>query len=149
MAFDIEREIILRPDNGSQTLLVPLPNRDPEPAASTTIAMRSMDKLWQIDGRLILMGFSLFWPWRKRKIDPAIQAADIVAKFEAKRATPKLFTEAQEVLMDELGLTPGSQRKENAKKRTDRANDKSDLANLAASEAERLKKIHSTRRDRK
>ena len=37
-----EREIILRPDKGSQTLFVEWPKREPEPAASTTTAVRSI-----------------------------------------------------------------------------------------------------------
>lgn len=40
--------------------------------------------------------------------DAATKAAQIKAKYEAKRKEQGLFTPAQEALMDELGLTPGA-----------------------------------------
>ena len=79
----------------------------------------------------------------KRKRDPKTRAAEIKAKYEAKRKGQGMFTPAQEELMDELGLKPGSERKPKKIKR------KSDPMSLAVDEAERLKRIHSTRRGRK
>ena len=79
----------------------------------------------------------------KRNRDPQARAAEIKAKYEAKRKGQGMFTPAQEELMDELGLKPGSERKSKKFKR------KSDPMSLAVDEAERLKRIHSTRRGRK
>jgi hypothetical protein len=45
--------------------------------------------------------------WRRNKRDAAAHAADIKARYEAKRVNQGLFTPAQEELMEELGLTPG------------------------------------------
>ena len=45
---------------------------------------------------------------RRKGIDHVAKAAEIKAKHEAKRKEQGLFTPAQEALMDELGLTPGS-----------------------------------------
>ena len=75
--------------------------------------------------------------------DPQTRAAEIKAKYEAKRKGQGMFTPAQEELMDELGLKPGSESKPKKIKR------KSDPMSLAVDEAERLKRIHSTRRGRK
>ena len=53
----------------------------------------------------------MWLPKRLRKAaDPAAKAAEIKAKYEAKRREQGLFTPAQEELMDELGLKPGSKR---------------------------------------
>ena len=79
----------------------------------------------------------------KPKRDPQARAAEIKAKYEAKRKGQGMFTPAQEALMDDLGLKPGSERKPKKIKR------KSDPMSLAVDEAERLKRIHSTRRGRK
>lgn len=52
-----------------------------------------------------------FLKFKRRALDPAAKAAEIKAKHaakEAERAKPTLFTKAQKELMDELGLTPGS-----------------------------------------
>ena len=52
--------------------------------------------------------------FRKQKLDPADKAAEIKAKYLSKEENAKkksLFTPAQEALMDELGLTPGSEKK--------------------------------------
>jgi hypothetical protein len=85
------------------------------------------------------------WLFRKKK-DPVARAAEIKLKFEAKRsAPPSLFTAGQEQLMKELGLAPGS----DSQAREKRIKRKSDPVRLAADEAERLKRIHSTRHDRK
>jgi|AACY02.1.fsa_nt_gi hypothetical protein len=83
----------------------------------------------------------------RRKKDPVTRAAEIKAKYEAKRKKPELFTQAQEELRKELGLTPGSQAA--AEKRAERIKRKSAPFDLAVDEAERLKKIHSARRGRK
>ena len=53
--------------------------------------------------------------FRRAKLDPAQKAAQIKAKYEAKQAKQGLFTPAQEALMDELGLTPGAEKKINEK----------------------------------
>lgn len=45
---------------------------------------------------------------RRRERDAAKIAAEIKAKYEAKRVNQGLFTPAQEELMAELGLTPGT-----------------------------------------
>ena len=97
----------------------------------------------------------LDWLFRRKK-DPAARAEEIKAKFEAKRKPQGLFTPAQEDLMKELGLTPGeegeNQKRRAAKReerRLNRIKRKSDPLSLAVDEAERLKKIHSARRDRK
>ena len=65
---------------------------------------------------------SWFWNiWRKNaKKDPNQKAAEIKAKYEANRHVQGPFTPAQEELMDELGLTPGTVKdlkKENAKEK--------------------------------
>ena len=83
----------------------------------------------------------------RRKKDPATRAAEIKAKYEAKRKAPQLFTPAQEALRNELGLAPDSQAA--AEKRAARLKRKSAPFDLARDEAERLKKIHSARRGRK
>ena len=48
--------------------------------------------------------------FRRDKRDAALLAAQIKAKAAAKRREQGLFTPAQEALMDELGLTPGSKK---------------------------------------
>ena len=48
--------------------------------------------------------------FRRAKLDPAVKAEQIKAKYAAKQAKQGLFTPAQEALMDELGLTPGSEK---------------------------------------
>ena len=53
--------------------------------------------------------------FRRAKVDPEQKAAQIKAKYEAKQAKQGLFTPAQEALMDELGLTPGAEKKINEK----------------------------------
>lgn len=53
--------------------------------------------------------------FRRAKVDPAQKAAQIKAKYQAKQAKQGLFTPAQEALMDELGLTPGAEKKINEK----------------------------------
>lgn len=97
----------------------------------------------------------LDWLFR-RKQDPTARAQEIKAKFEARRKPQGLFTPAQEELLKELGLTPGdeaaNQKLREAKreeKRLNRIKRKSDPLSLAVDEAERLKRIHSARRDRK
>ena len=53
----------------------------------------------------------MWLPKRLRKTtDPVAKAAEIKAKYEAKQKAQGLFTPAQEELMDELGLKPGSKR---------------------------------------
>lgn len=60
----------------------------------------------------------MWLPKRLRKsTDPVAKAAEIKAKFEAKRKQQGLFTPAQEALMDELGLKPGSKKSESKSKR--------------------------------
>ena len=57
--------------------------------------------------------------WRKKAKKDANQvAAEIKAKYEAKRQIQGPFTPAQEELMDELGLTPGKVSENNAKEKT-------------------------------
>ena len=53
--------------------------------------------------------------FRRAKVDPEQKAAQIKAKYQAKQAKQGLFTPAQEALMDELGLTPGAEKKINEK----------------------------------
>ena len=54
------------------------------------------------------------WFWKRRgKRDANQVAAEIKAKYEAKRQVQGPFTPAQEELMDELGLTPGKIRDSN------------------------------------
>ena len=62
---------------------------------------------------------SWFWNiWRKSaKKDANQKAAEIKAKYEAKRQIQGPFTPAQEELMDELGLTPGKEKEPKAKVR--------------------------------
>ena len=59
---------------------------------------------------------------KRSKKDANQKAAEIKAKYEAKRQVQGPFTPAQEELMDELGLTPGkvseSKAKEKAHKNT-------------------------------
>lgn len=53
----------------------------------------------------------MWLPKKLRKTtDPVAKAAEIKAKHEAKRKEQGLFTAAQEELMDELGLKPGSKK---------------------------------------
>ena len=53
----------------------------------------------------------MWLPKRLRKSsDPVAKAAEIKAKFEAKRKEQGLFTPAQEALMDELGLKPANKK---------------------------------------
>lgn len=60
----------------------------------------------------------MWLPNRLRKAtDPVAKAAEIKAKYEAKRKEQGLFTPAQEELMDELGLKPGSKKTESKVKR--------------------------------
>ena len=60
----------------------------------------------------------MWLPKKLRKTtDPAAKAAEIKAKYEAKRKEQGLFTPAQEELMDELGLKPGSKREVKNEKR--------------------------------
>ena len=57
--------------------------------------------------------------WRKKAKKDANQvAAEIKAKYEAKRQIQGPFTPAQEELMDELGLTPGNVSENKAKEQT-------------------------------
>ena len=57
--------------------------------------------------------------WRKKAKKDANQvAAEIKAKYEAKRQIQGPFTPAQEELMDELGLTPGKVTENKAKEKT-------------------------------
>jgi len=65
-AFAMDREMILRPLRGSQTLFVTCPKREPVPAAKTTIASRRGDftpLLWQT---FVVGSFSesFFGSWR-------------------------------------------------------------------------------------
>lgn len=55
---------------------------------------------------------------KRSKKDANQKAAQIKAKFEAKRQVQGPFTPAQEELMDELGLTPGKVRENKAKEKT-------------------------------
>ena len=60
----------------------------------------------------------MWLPKRLRKsTDPVAKAAEIKAKFEAKRKEQGLFTPAQEALMDELGLKPGNKKSQKKVKR--------------------------------
>jgi hypothetical protein len=54
-----------------------------------------------------------FW---RRDVDPVAKAAEIKAKHQAKQQVQGLFTPAQEELMDELGLKPGSKNSAESKK---------------------------------
>ena len=57
--------------------------------------------------------------WRKKAKKDANQvAAEIKAKYEAKRQIQGPFTPAQEELMDELGLTPGKVSENKTKEKT-------------------------------
>jgi hypothetical protein len=61
----------------------------------------------------------MWLPKRLRKSsDPVAKAAEIKAKYEAKRKEQGLFTPAQEELMDELGLKPGSKKFQSKSKAT-------------------------------
>ncbi len=60
----------------------------------------------------------MWLPKRLRKTtDPDAKAAEIKAKYEAKQKAQGLFTPAQEELMDELGLKPGSNKSQSKVKR--------------------------------
>jgi hypothetical protein len=60
----------------------------------------------------------MWLPKRLRKTtDPVAKAAEIKAIYEAKRKEQGLFTPAQEELMNELGLTPGSKNSKKVEKR--------------------------------
>ena len=60
----------------------------------------------------------MWLPKKLRKAtDPVAKAAEIKAKHEAKRKVQGIFTPAQEDLMDELGLTPGSAKEIRKEKR--------------------------------
>jgi hypothetical protein len=61
----------------------------------------------------------MWLPKRLRKSsNPVEKAAEIKAKYDAKRKEQGLFTPAQEELMEELGLKPGSKKSESKSKRT-------------------------------
>jgi len=55
---------------------------------------------------------------KSAKKDANQKAAEIKAKYEAKRQVQGPFTPAQEELMDELGLTPGKVSENKAKEKT-------------------------------
>jgi hypothetical protein len=55
---------------------------------------------------------------KSAKKDANQKAAEIKAKYEAKRQVQGPFTPAQEELMDELGLTPGKVNESKAKEKT-------------------------------
>ena len=55
---------------------------------------------------------------KSAKKDANQKAAEIKAKYEAKRQVQGPFTPAQEELMDELGLTPGKVSESKAKEKT-------------------------------
>lgn len=81
----------------------------------------------------------MWLPKRLRKTtDPVAKAEEIKAKYHEKRKAQGLFTQAQEELMEELGLKPGSKKSQSNVKRVKNTKARSPLTARQRKLAEEL-----------